>query len=56
MILLEIHVKIKIVNNIIELINTYAFQLIKINLQRSMQMFCMDEATSEALMALKLVC
>ena len=41
-------------NNITQLINTYVFQLIKRNLQRSMKMFCMDGTKSEALMTLKL--
>ena len=46
--------KYKIVNNVIELIKSHAFELIKRNLQRSMQMFCMDGTKIEALMILKL--
>ena len=35
---------------------SYVFQLIKINLQWSMQMFWMDDTKGEALMKLKIVC
>ena len=47
--------KEKIVNNVIKLIKNYLFQLIKRNLQISMQMFCMDGTKNEALTTLKLV-
>ena len=51
-----VKIKLNMNDSIDASVKSYVFHLIKIKLQWSMKMLCMDDTKGEALMTLKIVC